>query len=312
MIIFSDIHGRNYWKAQVNQFIKDDQLTEDVIFLGDYVDHYGGQKNNDGTYITEASEVENFKEILDFKKKYQDQVTLLLGNHDLEYFSDDFYNCRMNYFYKDEIKKLFLDNLDLFQLNKVVSWDGRIVSFSHTVLLKGWLYRHWDTMIGTLDLLISGADFTVDDFKTASNRLNEILHDDWRQLTKVLNDVGSRGGWRGGVGSPIWADFSEYDSLFSLWSAGSVVPTYDSPEAANGWDDVYQIVGHTQSNSWKINDLSETSDRDNYFFHLKKNAINLDVNFFKNTDEYFRTGFKLVPFYIFDKKHNIETCIERL
>ena len=71
MIIIPDIHGRTFWKSAVKG-----RETEEIVFLGDYVDPYSeleGLEPLDG-FIA-------LSEIVEFKKLHPDNVTLLLGNH---------------------------------------------------------------------------------------------------------------------------------------------------------------------------------------------------------------------------------------
>ena len=59
VIILPDIHGRTFWKYALEHIDEFDK----VIFLGDYLDPYPHEG------ITFDESVENFKEILEFKKK---------------------------------------------------------------------------------------------------------------------------------------------------------------------------------------------------------------------------------------------------
>jgi hypothetical protein len=73
VIGIGDTHGRELWKDIVSK----EKDADKIIFIGDYFDtHYD---------ISVDQQIENFKEILDFKKNNMDQVILLLGNHDFHY-----------------------------------------------------------------------------------------------------------------------------------------------------------------------------------------------------------------------------------
>jgi len=73
IIAIGDIHGRDIWKTIVR--IEED--FDRFIFIGDYFD----TKEN----IDVTKQIENFKEILEFKKQNIDKVVLLIGNHDFHY-----------------------------------------------------------------------------------------------------------------------------------------------------------------------------------------------------------------------------------
>lgn len=74
IIVIPDIHGREFWKEAVRGHEK-----ESIVFLGDYVDPY--------TYegIEQEKGLEMLEQVIEFKKDHMDNVTLLLGNHDLGY-----------------------------------------------------------------------------------------------------------------------------------------------------------------------------------------------------------------------------------
>lgn len=71
--VIGDIHGRMKWKEIV--------LNKDIdlwIFIGDYFD------TRDGGYSGNR-QIENFKDILEFKKSNLTSVIMLTGNHDFHY-----------------------------------------------------------------------------------------------------------------------------------------------------------------------------------------------------------------------------------
>lgn len=73
ILALGDIHGRNHWKE-----ITSKETFDLVVFVGDYFDtHDRGYSPN--------RQLENFKEILEFKKANKDKVILLTGNHDYHY-----------------------------------------------------------------------------------------------------------------------------------------------------------------------------------------------------------------------------------
>ena len=73
IIAIGDIHGRTIWKAILIQEADADLY----IFIGDYFDTHEN--------VTPYQQIENFKDILEFKRKYPNKVILLLGNHDYHY-----------------------------------------------------------------------------------------------------------------------------------------------------------------------------------------------------------------------------------
>ena len=73
ILVIPDVHGRPFWKDAVEKHSED---CEKIVFLGDYLDPYPWE------WITRKMTIENFKEIIKYKKDNQEKVVLLLGNHD--------------------------------------------------------------------------------------------------------------------------------------------------------------------------------------------------------------------------------------
>lgn len=130
VLIIPDVHGRTFWKDAVKG-------REDwkIVFLGDYLDPY----RDDG--ITHEMALENFKDILDFKKKHPENVTLLIGNHDCTYVYDvgkSICNCRADIKNWRAIHNMFSGNLKLFALAEELEVGDRKYIFSHAPILEEW------------------------------------------------------------------------------------------------------------------------------------------------------------------------------
>jgi len=76
IIGLGDTHGRYNWKSIVSKEIECDK----IVFIGDYFDSRDGH--------TTLDQIDNFLQILNFKRKNIDKVVLLIGNHDFHYLSD--------------------------------------------------------------------------------------------------------------------------------------------------------------------------------------------------------------------------------
>lgn len=72
IIAIGDLHGRSTWKNIVNQ-----NDYDKVIFTGDYFDTHDT--------ISPQQQMDNFKDVIAFKKENPEKVTLLFGNHDYHY-----------------------------------------------------------------------------------------------------------------------------------------------------------------------------------------------------------------------------------
>ena len=169
ILINPDIHGRVFWKYSIEH--KDE--FDKIIFLGDYLDAYSPDLL--------LKEEDNFKEIIQFKKNNPDKVILLLGNHDCSYINDKIYTAsRYNPVKHDSYQKLFLDNIDLFQL--IYIYNKYL--FSHAGVYQKWMDLNKLT-------------------------LKDLLDCDLDKLSKSLNWIDYfRGGFYD-VGSCIWADIRD-------------------------------------------------------------------------------------------------------
>lgn len=204
-IIVPDVHGRTFWKRAIDLYEEGDE----IIFLGDYIDPY----DFDGVNANEA--LSNFKEILDFASNNADHVKLLLGNHDLSYLSSYMEKCRYDRKNASEIKRLFIDNLDLFRIGYVKEINGKSYTFTHSCMTSryiNFMSMDEDEYFDAKSLIIALNDMLVSDFDTCMKRLSYISR--------------ARGGYDN-FGSCVWADVSEieYDTINTTY---------------------YQVFGHTQ------------------------------------------------------------------
>ncbi len=73
-LVLGDTHGRSFWKLAVNI-----EQPDRVIFVGDYFDSFD---------IGTEEQLNNFLDILEYKKSGGAEVVLLIGNHDHHYFPE--------------------------------------------------------------------------------------------------------------------------------------------------------------------------------------------------------------------------------
>jgi len=214
LLVIPDVHGRTFWK-QATQEHKDN--VDRIIFIGDYLDSY------DYEGISQRDTVDNFKEIITFKKENEDKTILLLGNHDLPYFIKEFdYRIRFDYENQKDIGALFKENIQYFKLAHEEDVNGKKYLFTHAGLMNSWVERNKE-IIG---------EPTVDN-------LNKLLG-----LTRgiaALSELSSYRSWIGEKsGSVVWSDVRE--KIDDKSSADNIIPNEDS--IVEMYD--YQIFGHTQ------------------------------------------------------------------
>ena len=82
-IVIGDVHGRSLWKLIVHQ-----ENPDRVIFIGDYFDSFD---------ITGVEQIQNFKEIVEYKTTSGKEVIMLIGNHDHHYFPEIGYTGTSGY-----------------------------------------------------------------------------------------------------------------------------------------------------------------------------------------------------------------------
>jgi hypothetical protein len=74
-IAIGDVHGCSLWKLIINQ----EQNADRFIFIGDYFDSFD---------IKGEEQLNNFLDIIEFKKTTDKEVIMLIGNHDYHYFPE--------------------------------------------------------------------------------------------------------------------------------------------------------------------------------------------------------------------------------
>ena len=200
ILIIPDVHGRTFWKSAVES-----EAFGTIVFLGDYVDPYPSEG------IDNPAALDNFREIIAYAECH-DNVVLLLGNHDMHYYSKQFASLAMSsrYCYVDDflIIEQFSNYSWLFSLAWETTLNGHHYLLTHSGVCGAWLKANRET-IGTPD----------------AEHLNRLLDSD-DGIRALANVSRRRGGFHAG-GSIVWGDINEL-------------------QADNGLPDVYQIFGHTQ------------------------------------------------------------------
>ena len=207
ILVIPDVHGRTFWKEAVSMY-----PDMHVIFLGDYLDPYGGEN------ISEKDALVNFQEILDFKKSNMERVTLLIGNHELHYLDMDLEFSRKDTINAPRIHDMLYENIILFRLATSAQCSGKTFLFSHAGILQTWWKKHFPNVASNADDVCNALnDKIISDESTITTFINEAL----------MNISEIRGG-EDETGSCLWADINEHNGKNGF-------PT-----------DVYQVFGHSQ------------------------------------------------------------------
>jgi len=201
VFVIPDIHGMKFWRDAL-KFIPEGHL----VFLGDYLDPY-----NDENGISNEDALYNLYDILDIKRKYIDNVSLLWGNHDLHYLYKELRGSRYDFANSVRLNQFFWQNQECFQFAEEAVICGKRYLFTHAGVGKKW------------------AENVCEKFENrapAADELNELAKS--HSFIEALGAVsGKRGGWSD-YGSMIWADCREQLS------------------EENQYKDIVQIFGHTQ------------------------------------------------------------------
>ena len=124
LVAIGDIHGRDIWK----QIVAKEQDADEFVFVGDYFDSFT---------VKGPDQINNFLDIIEFKKQSKVPVTWLIGNHDHHYYPgvDDSGTSGYQTLLAPSIKHVVGDNKQHLQ---AAYHSGEFV-FTHAGLSSEWL-----------------------------------------------------------------------------------------------------------------------------------------------------------------------------
>jgi DNA repair exonuclease SbcCD nuclease subunit len=124
LVAIGDIHGRNIWK----QIIAKEHDADEFVFVGDYFDSFT---------VKGPDQINNFLDIIEFKKQSKVPVTLIIGNHDYHYYPgiDETGTSGYQTVLAPSIKHVVGDNKQHLQ---AAYQSGEFV-FTHAGLSSEWL-----------------------------------------------------------------------------------------------------------------------------------------------------------------------------
>lgn len=170
VLVCGDIHGR---VEDVKTILQN--TDHHIVFVGDYIDSYDR---------TSSDQIEALELVLNARET-RDNVTALLGNHEISYLYPDYrcsgWNPRMQA-YVDKHRERIVANLDLF------------------VLVGDYLITHAGV---SANFLPKDVDHTIDAIvKYLTSMPEERIH----EVSPV------RGGYNR-VGGPLWCDWAEFKPI---------------------------------------------------------------------------------------------------
>lgn len=215
LLVIPDVHGRSFWKPAADAHPDCDR----IIFLGDYLDPYGFEGFSPDVTI------ENFSAILEFASSNL-KVVMLLGNHDLPYYSEQYlsmfaYHSRIDRLNCHVYQRMFKEHRHLFKLAHVED----DILFTHAGCITSWVNQAFNNYANQ-------ADFTIDGL---CQRLNGLLKPNEIHWLRMVSQ------YRGGPykhSSCVWSDvremIEEQDKL-----------TRDYSASTSQLRNVKQVFGHT-------------------------------------------------------------------
>ena len=228
--VIPDVHGKDFWKEAKE---KVDSLDK-IIFIGDYLDAYFDIYNIaslttfpvvlEKEQAARKEELNNFKEILEFKKAYPEKVTLLLGNHDIGYWLDKGCSRQASGEMYKTYKSLFENNIDLFKITEYVELKNEKILFSHAGILRKWLKQ----IKAVLELdSVSIKSYIIDGlFNELILKYKEPVYREFLRWAFWIVGRARGGDWD--CGSIVWADSSEWENEKNIFG------------------DIKQIFGHSR------------------------------------------------------------------
>ena len=218
ILVLPDIHGRKFWEEPCKHVEDYDK----IIFLGDYMDPY------DFEHIAVPEALENFENILTFADAHRDKVTLLLGNHDMPYFSEKYksfsrYHSRHSNKYYNDIRQRFKEYKELFKIADVAD----DILFTHAGCTPGWIKT------------VFTEQYKVTSLDDLAFSLNNLLNTD--KGLQYLYMISSDRGGQDKYASCIWADASD-----TMWYQYQLKdPDVSIPETSLQIMKIKQVFGHT-------------------------------------------------------------------
>lgn len=215
ILTIGDTHGKNTWKKlTLDEYDK-------IIFIGDYVDSWD---------TSDEDMVNNLLDIIEFKKSNQNNVILLVGNHELNYFPKFGHQFYGSSGYRPSIAftlgEIFRQYKSFFQYAYQLEDETRKYLWTHAGVTNSWYNKIFYTEFSSQNIL-SEQDLTVAD------ELNMMFAEKLECMTQV--------GWeRGGhykYGCPLWVDIKEFTAR------GIPLRGY------------HQIVGHNPVNDIQIHTI---------------------------------------------------------
>lgn len=182
LLAIGDLHGKSCWQS-----VPFDQYDK-IIFLGDYVD---------GFDHSDQEILDNLHAVIELKISLPRKVSLLLGNHDLQYLHYPSYPCSG---FRPSMQKRLTDVFNKYRKLFQVAYQIDRYLFTHAGVSSGWLATFKSSLEGTL------LEKELGGFKNMAAWFNAIEDTGYRD---ILHQVGKKRGGTEDYGGISWADREE-------------------------------------------------------------------------------------------------------
>ena len=190
--IIPDVHCRDFYKYVLS--IKD----KPIVFLGDYMDPYKFEGTNDEQGIA------NLEEIFDFARE-NDNVVLLVGNHDCSWIWSQMGYERTSYNFYNDLHNLYRENVDLLHPYYLIN----DVLFTHAGISDFWIsavnnhyYLDGEFRLDSKNVL----DWIDSEWLNELQRDTAIRHWGYNELESPIFWCGSSRGGSDPEAGPLWRD----------------------------------------------------------------------------------------------------------
>jgi hypothetical protein len=209
-LVLGDTHGRSFWKLAVN--LED---PDRVIFIGDYFDSFD---------INSETQLNNFLDILEFKKRSGKEVVLLIGNHDHHYFPEIGYTGTSGY-----------QQVGKYQIEPVIDANRQHLQIAYQ--FNNYLFSHAGVSTVFMDDIFGKGGWNIDQ---VSVELNELFR--YKPHAFTFNG---------------WDPYGNDDKQTPIWiRPTALMRANKNTELKNKY---IQIFGHTQTESINLNHIKKAA-----------------------------------------------------
>lgn len=209
-LILGDTHGRSFWKLAVNM-----EMPDRVVFVGDYFDSYN---------INTEYQVNNFLDILEYKKTSGVETILLIGNHDHHYYPEIGYTGTSGY-----------QQVGRFQIEPVIDSNREHLQIAYQ--MDDLLITHAGVSTVFMNDIFGKGGW---DLENVASELNELFK--YKPHAFEFNG---------------WDPYGNDDKQTPIWIRPTALMRANKKEEIK--KRYIQIFGHTQNNGISLNHIKKAA-----------------------------------------------------